>query len=123
MEDMATGEIRLSILWEWLHKGAVVDGEPFTRERFFDLLAEEYAKLQAASDRDVYDRSKATTLPVAREIVEAYGADTTKMPWYIDLLNATLGVHDLEIARARIRRLADSFRAEGTRVTENLDFE
>ena len=22
MEDMATGEIRLSILWEWLHKGA-----------------------------------------------------------------------------------------------------
>ena len=24
MEDMATGEIRLSILWEWLHKGAVL---------------------------------------------------------------------------------------------------
>ncbi len=22
MEDMATGEIRLSILWEWLHKNA-----------------------------------------------------------------------------------------------------
>ena len=22
MEDMATGEIRLSILWEWLHKQA-----------------------------------------------------------------------------------------------------
>ena len=22
MEDMATGEIRVSILWEWLHKGA-----------------------------------------------------------------------------------------------------
>src|SRR4029078_12567941 len=22
MEDMATGEIRISILWEWLHKGA-----------------------------------------------------------------------------------------------------
>src|SRR5262249_51327562 len=27
MEDMATGEIRLSILWEWLHKAA-----PFTEE-------------------------------------------------------------------------------------------
>ena len=27
MEDMATGEIRLSILWEWLHKGA-----PFTAD-------------------------------------------------------------------------------------------
>src|SRR5207344_3003670 len=24
MEDMATGEIRLSILWEWLHKGAAL---------------------------------------------------------------------------------------------------
>jgi malate synthase len=26
MEDMATGEIRLSILWEWLHKSAVLHG-------------------------------------------------------------------------------------------------
>ena len=25
MEDMATGEIRLSILWEWLHKRRVTD--------------------------------------------------------------------------------------------------
>ena len=24
MEDMATGEIRLSILWEWIHKGAIL---------------------------------------------------------------------------------------------------
>src|SRR5690606_4783627 len=24
MEDMATGEIRVSILWEWVHKGAVM---------------------------------------------------------------------------------------------------
>src|SRR5918995_673432 len=30
MEDMATGEIRLSILWEWLHKNARLnaDDEP-----------------------------------------------------------------------------------------------
>ena len=43
MEDMATGEIRLSILWEWLHKNApltaddeigVKAGDPFTRELF-----------------------------------------------------------------------------------------
>ena len=27
MEDMATGEIRLSILWEWIHKTA-----PLTKE-------------------------------------------------------------------------------------------
>ena len=42
MEDMATGEIRLSILWEWLHKGAkltaadeetgVKEGDTFSRE-------------------------------------------------------------------------------------------
>src|SRR3954464_13366005 len=50
MEDMATGEIRLSILWEWLHKGASVTaaaddeeigkkaGDTFTRERFEKLL-------------------------------------------------------------------------------------
>ena len=27
MEDMATGEIRLSILWEWLHKGATLTAD------------------------------------------------------------------------------------------------
>ena len=52
MEDMATGEIRLSILWEWLHKGAqltadddesgVKAGDRFTDALFTRLLAEEY---------------------------------------------------------------------------------
>src|SRR5215218_8325330 len=56
MEDMATGEIRLSILWEWLHKGASLTagddesgaraGDPFTRELFAKLLEQEYEKLQ-----------------------------------------------------------------------------
>src|SRR5206468_5047797 len=51
MEDMATGEIRLSILWEWLRKGASLTqsdaatgaqaGDPFTAELFQQLLAEE----------------------------------------------------------------------------------
>ena len=27
MEDMATGEIRLSILWEWIHKGATLTAD------------------------------------------------------------------------------------------------
>ena len=124
MEDMATGEIRLSILWEWLHKGAKLteSGEPFTRELFEKLLAEEYAKLQAASNRDVHDDSKNTTLPVAREIVEAYVRDPVKLPWYIDLLNITLGTHDLGEAKRRIRLLRDAFAKDGTRLTENLDF-
>jgi malate synthase len=132
MEDMATGEIRLSILWEWIHKGGsltaddaigVAAGDPFTAEVCARLLAEEYAKLQAAGDRDVHDDSKATTLPIAREIVETYLNGAVKLPWYIDLLNINLNNADLAEARGRISRLVAAFRADGTRLTGNLDFD
>jgi malate synthase len=132
MEDMATGEIRLSILWEWLHKRAkltaddelvgVNAGDTFTRELYLRLLAEEYEKLQRASNRDVHDVSKATTLPIAREIAETYVLADVKLPWYVDLLNINLNNHDLTEAKRRIRLLADAFRKDGTRITENLDF-
>jgi malate synthase len=132
MEDMATGEIRLSILWEWLHKGApftaddgqvgVKAGDRFSSELCKRLLAEEYEKLQRASNRDVHDTSKTTTLPVAREIVEAYVTDDVKLPWYIDLLNINLENQDLAEARRRIRLLTEAFRKDGTRITENLDW-
>jgi malate synthase len=132
MEDMATGEIRLSILWEWLHKNAsftadddpvgVRAGDRFAPELFRQLLVEEYEKLQSAGDRDVHDASKTTTLPIAREIVEAYVMDDLKLPWYIDLLNISLGNHDLAEAKRRIRLFAEAFRRDGTRITENLDF-
>jgi malate synthase len=133
MEDMATGEIRLSILWEWLHKRAsltepdpetgVGAGETFSAAMFSRLLTEEYGKLRAAANRDVHDVSKNTTLPVAREIVERYVLNEVKLPWYIDLLNITLGVHDLAEATRRIELLRDAFSKDGTRITENLDFE
>src|SRR4029079_6619030 len=52
MEDMATGEIRLSILWEWLHKGAglseddaslsVKAGDTFTPDLFAKILEQEF---------------------------------------------------------------------------------
>ncbi len=132
MEDMATGEIRLSILWEWLHKAApfteadaatgVAAGGTLTRELFARLLEEEHGKLLAAGDRDVHDDSKRTTLPVARAIVEAYVLDPVKPPWYIDLLNITLNDHHLATARERIARYLDAFRRDGARITENLDF-
>ena len=132
MEDMATGEIRLSILWEWLHKGATLtaadeetgakEGDTFSRDFCMRLLREEYDKLLKAGNRDVHDDSKTTTLPIAREIVETYLLDGTKLPWYIDLLNITLGNHDLGEAKRRIKMLADAFRANGTRITANLDF-
>jgi len=133
MEDMATGEIRLSILWEWLHKGAALTeddaatgmraGDRFTEDAFVRLLAEEYEKLRRASNRDVHDDSKDTTLPVAREIVDTYVRDATKLPWYIDLLNITLGVHDVGEARRRIDLLRRAFDASGERLTANLDFD
>jgi malate synthase len=132
MEDMATGEIRLSILWEWLHKKAklteadaavgVKAGDIFTGELFDRLLDEEYAKLQAAGDRDVHNDSKQTTLPIAREIVQTYVAAAGKLPWYIDLLNINIDNHKLELARQRISQYADGYRRDGTRITENLDF-
>jgi malate synthase len=132
MEDMATGEIRLSILWEWLHKTArftdddretgVRAGDSFSAALFARLLDEEYRKLQQAGNRDVHDDSKATTLPVARDIVDAYVRDDVKLPWYIDLLNITLGVTDHDEARARIAGLRQAFHDHGERVTENLDF-
>jgi|CXWL01.1.fsa_nt_gi malate synthase len=132
MEDMATGEIRLSILWEWLHKQApftaddaevgVRAGDLLSPELFARLLAEEHAKLLSASDRDVHDDSKATTLPIARAIVEAYVTTPVKAPWYIDLLNLNLDNHQLGIAQERIARYLEAFAADGTRLTQNLDF-
>ena len=132
MEDMATGEIRLSILWEWLHKHATLTeadpigvkaGDTFTAPLFSRLLAEEYEKLRRAGNRDVHDVSKTTTLPIAREIAETYVLAAVKLPWYIDLLNINLNNHDLNEAKRRIQLLTDAFRKDGTRVTHNLDFD
>ncbi|HTO89461.1 MAG TPA: malate synthase [Thermoanaerobaculia bacterium] len=133
MEDMATGEIRLSILWEWLHKSApfseadeatrVAKGDKFGAGLFTHLLDEEYAKLLAASNRDVHDDSKTTTLPIARQIAEAYVTAPFKAPWYIDLLNVNLNNEDLAEAKRRIARYMDEFGRSGVRITENLDFE
>ena len=132
MEDMATGEIRLSILWEWLHKAApftdadaatgVGAGDTLTRDLFARLLEEEHAKLLAAGNKDVHDDSKHTTLPIARAIAEAYVLDAIKPPWYIDLLNITLNDGDLASARNRIAQYLEAFRRDGRRITENLDF-
>jgi malate synthase len=132
MEDMATGEIRLSILWEWLHKAGELTaadqrtglkaGDAFTADVFQNLLTDEYEKLLQAGDRDVHNDSKTTTLPIAREIVETYVTDSMKVPWYIDLLNINLNNNDLQNAKDRIQKYVDAFRTDGTRITENLDF-
>ncbi len=133
MEDMATGEIRLSILWEWLHKGArlteddaqtgIQAGDTFSENLFHRLLEEEYEKLRGASTRNVHDDSKDTTLPIAREIVDTYVTYGDKSPWYVDLLNINLNNHDLETAKERIAMYVDTLRSKGERITRNLDFE
>ena len=132
MEDMATGEIRLSILWEWLHKGARLTeddfatgsraGDVFDARLFARLLDEEYGKLLVAANRDVHDDSKATTLPIAREIAATYVQNEVKPPWYIDLLNLNLNNHTLSLAKSRIKGFIEAFERDGTRITENLDF-
>jgi malate synthase len=132
MEDMATGEIRLSILWEWRHKLApltesdpgtgVRAGEPFTGELFERLWAEEYQKLRHAGTRDVHDDSKETTLPIARDMVRTYVEAGAKLPWYIDLLNLNLNHADAARAARRVQRYVAAFQADGSRLTANPDF-
>ena len=132
MEDMATGEIRLSILWEWLHKDAILDeddlavsvraGDKFSSDLFLRLLSEEYEKLTKANNKDVFDASKSTSLPISKEIVRTYVLSKEKFPWFIDLLNINLDNFDLEKAKQRIRIFIDAFTKDGTRITENVDF-
>ena len=132
MEDMATGEIRLSILWEWVHKGAVItdddketgikQGSVFSILLFEKFLEEEYAKLLKASNKDVFDDSKTTTLPISKEIAVAYIHSEIKFPWFIDLLNINLNNTDLAEAKRRIELYMDTFEKQGERITENLDF-
>ena len=132
MEDMATGEIRLSILWEWIHKHASLTahdertgasaGDAFTAELCARVIDEEFAKLQRAGNRDVHDDSKLTSLPIARAIVETYLAQDVKCPWYVDLLNITLGSQDLATARGRIDAYVRAYTEHGTRLTHNPEF-
>jgi malate synthase len=132
MEDMATGEIRLSILWEWVHKGAklteddaetgITKGWVFNGDLFERLLDEEHKKLLSANNKDVYDESKKTTLPISREIAQTYVLNHLKAPWFIDLLNINLNNSNLTEAKKRIDLYMQKFGKEGVRVTENLDF-
>ncbi|MFH0785247.1 MAG: malate synthase [Pseudomonadota bacterium] len=131
MEDMATGEIRMSILWEWVHKGGaiteddletgVIKGQVFSQEIFTRLLDEEYAKLLQADGRDVHEESKTTSLPIIYEMVKEYIGEGVKISWYIDLLNINLNNDDLDEGKRRIAAYINKFRATGQRITENLD--
>lgn len=85
-------------------------------------MEEEYQKLLKAGNKDVFDESKTTTLPISREIAVAYIQSEVKLPWFIDLLNINLNNNDLEEAKKRINMYIDAFIKDGTRITENIDF-
>ncbi len=70
----------------------------------------------------MHDDSKTTSLPIAGEIVEAYVKSDVKPPWYIDLLNINIDNFDLPTGKERIRMYLNAFAADGTRITQNLDF-
>lgn len=132
MEDMATGEIRTSILWEWLHKLApfteadpsvgVKQGDHFSDVLFKKLANEEFEKLLKAKNKDVHEDSKKTTLPIAREILIALIQSKVKSPWFIDLLNLNIGNQDLGTAKTRIHAYFDKLASDNVRITANLDF-
>ena len=96
----------------------VAVGDALTPALFERLLADEHDKLVRATNRDVHDDSKRTTLPIARLIVEHYVMSPVKMPWYVDLLNLNLDDHDATRARARIEAFMTSFSRDGTRLTD-----
>jgi malate synthase len=123
--------MRVSVLWEWLHKGAcftaddpaggVRAGDALTPALFDRIMEEEYGKLLRAGNRDVHDDSKRTTLPIARQIVERCVRNAVKAPWCIDLLNLNLNNHDLGRARERIEAYFAALERDGTRLTANPD--
>ena len=118
-------------MWEWIHKGAKLTeedadlglnvGDHFSMEIFDRILEEEYQKLLDARDKDVHNDSKATTLPIALEIVEVYVKSSIKGPWYVDLLNINLNNNDLTVAKQRISKYYEVLNGTGNRITENLD--
>ncbi|MEM7298458.1 MAG: malate synthase, partial [Bacteroidota bacterium] len=131
MEDMATGEIRVSVLWEWVHKRAQLTdadaqigrsrGDVFTSEIFLQLLDEEYDKLLQASNKDVHEESKSTSLPISKMIVERFVMEPVKAPWFIDLLNLNLNNEGLDLATDRVEQYYQEITESGQRITANLD--
>lgn len=112
MEDAATGEIRMSILWEWIHKnarfthddeqGGVKRGDLIDARLVNRIIETEFDLLQKADPRNVHEKSKYTTLPVVRMIIHRYLESERKIPWYIDLLNLCLHVTEPEAAEKRL---------------------
>ena len=77
MEDMATGEIRLSILWEWLHKNAslTADDDQVGRQGGRPLHA---GAVQAAARRGVREAAQGQQSRRSRHVEEHDAADRAR---------------------------------------------
>ena len=132
MEDAATGEIRLSILWEWVHKGATThrgrrrngsqggrylfrgDVSTLARRRIRQITPGQVPRMYMRFRRQprcrLLERSSRPTCSTRRR---CRGTSTC--------LNINLNNHDLQTAQERIRNYMNTFKKDGTRITENLD--
>ena len=132
MEDMATGEIRLSILWEWLHKGASLTADDEIGVKAGDRsrgavraaarrgIREAAARRQPRRPRrleghDAADRARDRRRPTCSSRPSCRGTSTCSTSTSTTTISRKPGGAS---ARWRMRSARD-----GTRVTENLDFE
>ena len=128
---------------DWVSRFTVVTGKKIAPAEFYDGIIRFSAKttfeaitnalmttaLTDASGKDLGDALALVEQVdgVRGKVLGASGdrqfrMDEVKLPWYIDLLNINLNNTDLNESRRRIKMLADAFRKDGTRITENLDF-
>ncbi|HEY3817550.1 MAG TPA: malate synthase A [Polyangiaceae bacterium] len=86
MEDAATAEISRAQVWQWLHHGVTVDGQPLTTERFARVVEEEMKRIHG----EVGDaRFQGGRFPEARELF----VRLSTAPGFEDFL--TLPAYDL----------------------------
>ena len=133
MEDMATGEIRLSIVWEWLHKGGGVHGgrsghrRPHRRSAHAGRCS---TGCCARSTRSCWPRPatrRARRRPRRRRCrsparsSRSTSTSTAKLPWYIDLLNLNLDNQRSRRGAAADRRLPAAFAAGDSAAMRAVD--
>ena len=132
MEDMATGEIRLSILWEWLHKGASLTEDDPVGVKAGDRFTPD--AVRAASRRGVREAPQRRQSRRARRLEEHDAADRPRDRRNLRRSTASScrGTSTCSTSRSAItispRRAGGSaccpmrFEKDGTRITENLDW-
>ena len=133
MEDMATGEIRLSILWEWLHKGAALTADDDSGRASRRVTRSRSSCSSGCSPRNTTSSGRRATA-TCTSLEDDDAADRArdrrdlphgprKLPWYIDLLNITLGNGERRRGAGAIELLQQPSNIAVGQITENVDFD